>query len=465
MTNHASTKERSQIVVIGAGFAGLTAAYRLYQQGYKNIEIYEARERVGGRVLSVRIMGLQGESIVELGGQNIPDGGEAPRLRALISEFGFSLLEDEIEIKQVFFDKKTKSYIDILKLQGELFPSEDRVRLKSKIQSLAAQSKNMEEILLALFPDKGILYRSLVFKFAAYEGGIPSQVSTDAWENLYYMLCGGLAAVHGTNMIKRARIQEGNASLALELAKKLKGLIHLSQPLKALKLTTSNRILLTFEGGVQKECDKVILTMPCSVYKDIEIDFHLIPTKRLSFFHKVPYGDNTKIMLPVKFNTLSPNSVMVDEMSAFFSQESDMCTLYFSGEAGRTLKDHIKEQYAHALAVLKVIYSDIIYSATLPQVANDKTQLNTYNGPVTHFWVDDPYAQGSYSYRSPDITPELNGIEDYKGERVRIPYSPLNNRIFFGGEHTSLHADLGTLEGAVESGERAARMVLASDLD
>src|SRR5690349_13444828 len=110
-----------KVVVIGAGLAGLTAAYRLFQHGYKNVEIYEARGRVGGRVFSVHLTGPRGDSIVELGGQNIPDGGEAPTLKALAHEMGLSLLEDEIELTQAFYDAETKTIVDLLKLREEAF--------------------------------------------------------------------------------------------------------------------------------------------------------------------------------------------------------------------------------------------------------------------------------------------------------------------------------------------------------
>ena len=78
---------RSHLAVIGAGFAGLTASYRLYQEGYHDIEIYEARGCVGGRIFSVR----DGDFVIELGGQNIPDGGDAPHWRALAKELGLSI--------------------------------------------------------------------------------------------------------------------------------------------------------------------------------------------------------------------------------------------------------------------------------------------------------------------------------------------------------------------------------------
>jgi len=449
----------SQIVVIGAGLAGLTAAYRLYEQGYKNIEIYEARGRVGGRVFSVRLM----DSIVELGGQNIPDGGEALTLRALAQEMDLSLHEDEIEWTQGFYDQETHTCVDILKLQQEMFPLKERHALHSKIKKLAACSKNMEEILLALFPNKGILYRSLVLKFAGYEGGDPSQVSADAWDSLYYMLCRGIAAVHETNKIKRATIQGGNSKLALALAKKLEGHIHLSHPLKEMKLGANNRILLTFEGREQKECDKVILTLPCSVYEDIEIDAQLIPQKELAFIHKVAYGENTKILFPVSYSALPYNSILTDEMASFVSNDSHICGFYFAGEAGRRLKSNIEELYNRALIAITATNPSLTYSPGSPQVTNDSIPLRAYNGTVTHFWVNDPYAKGSYTYRAAAIMPELSHFENYRGEKVRAPYRPLHDRLFFAGEHTAIDADLGTMEGAVESGERAARMVAASE--
>src|SRR5688572_21344816 len=47
------TKEsQRRVIVVGAGFAGLAAAYELHSAGYK-VHVYEARGRDGGRVLSM----------------------------------------------------------------------------------------------------------------------------------------------------------------------------------------------------------------------------------------------------------------------------------------------------------------------------------------------------------------------------------------------------------------------------
>ncbi len=56
---------RADVCVVGAGYAGLTAAYRLKQAGRKVI-VLEARNRVGGRSLTAD---LKGGGWIDLGGQ------------------------------------------------------------------------------------------------------------------------------------------------------------------------------------------------------------------------------------------------------------------------------------------------------------------------------------------------------------------------------------------------------------
>ena len=56
-------------MVVGAGLSGLTAAYELEKLGFE-VQVVEARQRLGGRVFTAKIRG----SIEELGGKCIEDG-------------------------------------------------------------------------------------------------------------------------------------------------------------------------------------------------------------------------------------------------------------------------------------------------------------------------------------------------------------------------------------------------------
>src|SRR5947209_8661620 len=76
-------QQSPKIAVVGAGLAGLTAAHSLQKNGF-DVTVYEARNRVGGRVFTVNLQGHLGE----LGGQNIYDGGSADNILSLIDQLG-----------------------------------------------------------------------------------------------------------------------------------------------------------------------------------------------------------------------------------------------------------------------------------------------------------------------------------------------------------------------------------------
>ena len=79
------TKRR--VVVIGAGFSGLACAYELSSVGY-DIRVFEARKRVGGRVLSLKEL-VPGKN-AEGGGEML--GSNHPLVLAYAAKFGFEFL-------------------------------------------------------------------------------------------------------------------------------------------------------------------------------------------------------------------------------------------------------------------------------------------------------------------------------------------------------------------------------------
>ena len=67
-----------RVVVVGAGFAGLLAAYRVAQAGHE-VVVLEARDRVGGRVWSQELVPGDPRSVVERGGEFVLDGYDVMR--------------------------------------------------------------------------------------------------------------------------------------------------------------------------------------------------------------------------------------------------------------------------------------------------------------------------------------------------------------------------------------------------
>jgi monoamine oxidase len=79
-----------RVVVVGAGFAGLMAAYRVGRAGHE-VVVLEARDRVGGRVWSQELVPGDPRTVVERGAEFVLDGYD--HLRAVASELGLQLAD------------------------------------------------------------------------------------------------------------------------------------------------------------------------------------------------------------------------------------------------------------------------------------------------------------------------------------------------------------------------------------
>ncbi len=121
------------VVIIGAGPSGLTAAYRLQQAGH-TVAVLEARERVGGRTWNGDIDG----AFIEIGGQWIsPDQTE---LSALVEELGLQTFSRYREGESIYkaLDGSIKRY------SGDIFPVSEKtksemLRLIDVMDKLAAE--------------------------------------------------------------------------------------------------------------------------------------------------------------------------------------------------------------------------------------------------------------------------------------------------------------------------------------
>jgi monoamine oxidase len=91
--NVSAQKRKKTCVIIGAGFSGLAAAYKLKNAGW-NVTVLEARDRIGGRVFSYSFR-QNPNLICELGAEWVGESHE--RIKTLCRDFRISLQKHQFD--------------------------------------------------------------------------------------------------------------------------------------------------------------------------------------------------------------------------------------------------------------------------------------------------------------------------------------------------------------------------------
>lgn len=450
--------EKPRVAVIGAGLAGLSAAYRLHKAGV-HVDVYEARHHVGGRVMTARVNG----KIVELGGRSFADGGDARHIRTLAKEVGIEIVDETFDTYAEYFTGDVFISFDMVQALRGL----DAQALRQRLEEAARGATSLKDVFDALFEPGSSIYKLLRMRIAAYEGGDIQELSPVYIETLYHMLLGGIAAAHSGGSEDAVRhisyIREGNALLPIKLAAALGDNLYLGKQLARVSNVASGALRLSFGDGVEIEADKVIFAMPCSVYNDIMFEDGIIPQERLDAIRKVPYGANAKVVF--SFDPPSTAKVRIGFDRSFFwsgdAYSPGIALMYYVGEAARFIEQDLSTLCAPELSVVQRVLGDFDGVPTAYRCTRD-AQLAEYEDIVLgKSWPLDPFVKGSYSYIAPGQEEVFTSVIEVAGETVKELFAPIDHKIYFAGEHASVLADVpGTMEAACESGERAARMIM-----
>src|SRR5262245_21073660 len=267
------------VLVLGAGLAGLSAARDLERKG-ADVLVIEARERVGGRVEQVR---LDDGRVVQLGGEVI--GSAHTAYQSLVGELGLTLVPSYVaEPGQLTYALHDGIYIgdpptwfdpadhlsmrvveeEFARLAGTVDPANpwahpDAARLDrtSVLQWLVdmCASPNVRRALEAgqLGLSSGSFARTSLLALLRKCASAPSHglYSYDEWENL--------------------RVAEGSATVALRMAEELDGRILLGSPVREVKVASGGCVVEVHSGELFA-ADAVVCALPVGPLRDIVID-------------------------------------------------------------------------------------------------------------------------------------------------------------------------------------------------
>jgi monoamine oxidase len=391
-------------VVVGAGLAGLAAADRLRHAG-ADVHVFEARDRVGGRVWSVPFGGLT----VERGAEFILPGNS--EVRALASRLGLSLVR-----KGMFYGAREPRGVDGV-TSGEVTAAVER------IGAAGTPSGTLAAVLDASDEPSAVVeaIRARVEVSCAHPA-----TDLDAAE-----LSGG-AAEFGE--FDTYTVDGGNDRLAWGLAGCLGPAVHLSCPVEA--VAWSDTQVEVRVGGVTVAADAAVIAVPASVTDAIAFDPPL-PTAKAAALRGTRYGQAAKLFVGLREPAEPSATLSVPERFWCYTQ---------LGLDGRPLP--VVGCFAATLPALERLEVERGPERWIGALAQLRPDLELAPGSaLVARWHDDPWARGAYTARSVEAP-----MDDAELAR---PVGALG----FAGEHTA-GAWHGLMEGALRSGVRAAEELL-----
>jgi monoamine oxidase len=425
-------------MVVGAGLAGLVAARELTRRG-ADVTVFEARDRIGGRVWTLRggdVKPLHAEA----GGEFIDGNHDAiidlartlrlPLRRVLRAGFGTALsIDGRVRV--------TKSQATVWRqLQRTLKPAIAAFEATGG-ESTSGVATEIARLTLAELVNRanaGATVRALADGLRGYFLADADQLSA-------------LAVVEQATESgppgreKMFRIDGGNDRLALAIVREARLSIRLRHAVGAVHQdATRVRLLVEDERGrhVGIEADYVVCTVPIPVL--LEWSFTpALPEAQRHALEALSYGPATKVFLrsetpwwrrpgrPNAFGTNLPIGA-VWESCEEVRGGSDL-TLMAGGSSSAQLRAMIaSEGVAGVMRHLRWLGRP----TTLPRLARVVS------------WESDPWARGGYAVFGP-------AFDLVSRPLLRRPFG----RVFLAGEHTSENWQ-GFMNGAVESGVRAA---------
>jgi monoamine oxidase len=426
------------VIIIGAGFAGLTAARQLQSQG-KHVLVLEAQERVGGRALT-RALG-NGKQ-VDLGAQWV--GPQMSRVYQLIQEFGLHTFPQHGDDLLPLPNEKPEDWALLTTEIDTLLATVDMQHPASTPDAIVWDGMSLED-----WKQNHLHTETLRSLFDAIVRGALTAEPKDL-SMLHFLYTtrsgGGLERMFATaGGAQQDRIVEGMQTLAVRLAESLGDRVRLSSPVRKIE-QLSDRVRVVADGftGYAK---RVIIAIPPTQAQRIQF-LPVLPRRRMRSMQRMVMGSVIKCFAfydrpfwrefgPMP--DLNSESLLIDEVYDATSADGSCPALvaFIVGDQSVYWSDRsLPERQEAVIDALAQVFGD---------VARHPVQYLDYD------WLTTPWVEGGYHcYAPPGVM--TAGFEEL-GEPIGL--------IHWAGTETATEF-YGYVEGALESGERAAQEVLTS---
>lgn len=431
------SRTQYDVVVIGAGAAGLAAAAELARSNISTL-LLEARERAGGRCWSIRVPGLPVP--VELGAEFIH--GAARATTTLLNEAGSAVV-----------DAPRRPWIN-------------------RSERLQPRPDYLPEIRNAMKADRSLARRDAAFE-TYLKRALRPRISKEACDYAR-MLVQGYDAADPERASARAIVAEWTSEGASTLARPFGGygalIDHLCTEITArgvtLKLQTPvervrwRRDFVSIKGRFHGTpfavtSRRALITLPAGVLQARAVPGAVIFRPDIKAqrqaLRRIGVGPVIKVVLHFRRAFWEELEDRRYGDGTFFHCPDGVFPTLWTAAPVRVPVLVAWAGGPNAMRLCDARHDEIIRIALVDIARVFATEVSSHqlNGAYLHHWQQDPHARGAYSYAV------------VGGDAARdVLASPVQNTLYFAGEATDTSGEAGTVAGALQSGQRAARELL-----
>ncbi|ALM50105.1 hypothetical protein AMR72_15090 [Flavobacterium psychrophilum] len=431
----------TDVIIIGAGAAGLMAAYTLTKAG-KSVTVFEARNRIGGRIHTINNDAFSYPT--ELGAEFIH--GDLPITLHLLEEAGIENSDVRFEMWQYHDDTFTQS--------EEFVEGWDN--FLEKVNELKHDTP-LDDFLEQNFTDSS--FAKMRSQVENYVGGYDTADTKDAstfalrneWnhedEDAQHRVNGGYGAL--ADYLSSVCRDGGNEILLNTIAKEIRW--------------DENIVKVITSTGSIYSAEKIIVALPLGVLQASDtsegaIQFYPAIQKQTEAIKNMGFGSVIKILL--EFDEIFWENDAITQLT-----KADLSTMGFLFCEEEAVPTFWTQAPAHSPLLTgwlggipayekKDMPDEEILQLTLASLSNIfKIESEKLKGKLIAWhvanWTAEPFTRGSYAYDT---------VESH--EARKLLQQPVSNTIYFAGEYLYDGPAMGTVEAALTSGKDAAEMIL-----
>ena len=422
----AKKQQKVDVIIIGAGLAGLAAALNLKKRNI-SFKIVEAGNRVGGRVFSHKI---NDDLVIELGGEWIGDSHTS--MQQLCEDFGLELLDNRFESHLIYKEKYYQP--------GQWNYTEEWTAKFDKIIEAYPDFSEADKIKL----DQYDWWRFLVNNGCKGKDLELRELldSTDFGESIRHVSAFAALAEYAESSPYNEmdlKIKGGNGLLANRIAEDL-GIENIYLNHKVSQIHQTNEVKVVCQNGVEFTAAKLICTIPTYAMSKIQWTPSL-PEDKIDAINRLQYARINKhaMLFSQRFWKAENFDLVSDQLPHYFYHatknqpfEKGVLISYSIGDKAAVVANHSDSWMATQ-----------VQNTLSPHFGDVKSLIEKQ---INYYWGEDQYTKGAYA---------LYGVGQWFTVMPILKRPFLNT--YFGGEHIAEWQ--GFMEGAVNTGEEAAESI------